>query len=317
MLDSLSARGRQLLGSGIVARKLGPGTATTSPAPRPLGWDEFEPVDVDAGRFWMSRRDEVMRPYMSKAGTWEPEEGRLLRSLIRPGERFLDIGANVGYFSVLVGKAAPGVSVDAVEPDPNNVRALEFNLWVNRVQARVWPLALDDTDRSLLLSGHQTNLGDLRCDRVVTGLNGSTPTPQTTESDALRSWVVPPASGNELFAGRAFDLIKVDVQGWEFAVLCRSDRRVGPIARCPDRGRVPTQYPSVATPRPPRSPVVLPTTWVPNSLPNRRSAAGANRCADCRGVRHSGKQRRGQPTSGTMTIPVGPRHSKAEKHASR
>ncbi len=167
----------------------------------------------------MSRRDEVMRPFMSRAGTWEPEEGRLLCSLIRPGERFLDIGANVGYFSVLVGNAAPGVSVDAVEPDPNNVRALEFNLWVNRVHACVWPLALDDNDRSLLLSGNKTNLGDLRCNRVVTNSNGNTPAPQTPESYASRSWVVPAASGNELFSGRAFDVIKIDVQGWEFAVL--------------------------------------------------------------------------------------------------
>src|SRR5271156_1673924 len=100
MPEYLPARGRQLLnsGPGTLARKLGLGAAPESraPAPPPLEWDEFEAVDVDAGRFWMSRRDEVMRPFMSKAGTWEPEEGRLLCSLIRPGERFLDIGANVG-----------------------------------------------------------------------------------------------------------------------------------------------------------------------------------------------------------------------------
>ena len=51
--------------------------------------------------------------------------------------------------------------IDAVEPDPDNLRALEFNLWVNRVDAQVWPVALDDTDRHLMLSGNQTNLGDL------------------------------------------------------------------------------------------------------------------------------------------------------------
>ena len=55
----------------------------------------------------MSRQDQVMRPFMQKAGSWEPEEGPLLHSILRPGERFLDIGANVGYFSVLLAKAVP------------------------------------------------------------------------------------------------------------------------------------------------------------------------------------------------------------------
>ena len=48
--------------------------------PDPLPPDEFELISVDVGDIWMSRRDEVMRPYMQRARTWEPEEGRLLRS---------------------------------------------------------------------------------------------------------------------------------------------------------------------------------------------------------------------------------------------
>ena len=143
-MAELPARRLQSLASrpATLVRRLGLGAATTSSTsrvPRPLEWDQFEPVDVDAGTIWISRQDQVMRPFMQKAGSWEPEEGALLRSLLRPGERFLDIGANVGYFSVLLAKAVPGITIDAVEPDPNNVRALEFNLWVNRVVARVWP----------------------------------------------------------------------------------------------------------------------------------------------------------------------------------
>ena len=167
----------------------------------------------------MSRRDEVMRPYMSRAGTWEPEEGRLLCWLVRPGERFLDIGANVGYFSVLVGKAAPGVSVDAVEPDPNNVRALEFNLWVNRVEAHVWPLALDDNDRSLLLSGHQTNLGDLRCDRVVTSSNGNAPRRRRRRAMHCGHGWYPLPQGTSCSLGARSISSRSTCKGGNFAVL--------------------------------------------------------------------------------------------------
>jgi FkbM family methyltransferase len=156
---------------------------------------------------------------MQHAGNWEPEEGRLLCALIRPGERFLDIGANVGYFSVLVGKAAPGVSVDAVEPDPDNVSALEFNLWVNQVHAKVWPVALDSSDRSLVLSGNETNFGDLRCGRISPRRDNGSAIDHGDEVDDGYKWIVPAASGDELFAGRGFDVIKIDVQGWEFEVL--------------------------------------------------------------------------------------------------
>ena len=220
-MADLSARGRQLLASGsdTIARKLGfsPGASASVRIPGPLEWDKFEPIDVDAGTIWISRQDQVMRPFMQKAGSWEPEEGELLQSIIRPGERFLDIGANVGYFSVLLGKTVPGLLIDAVEPDPGNVRALEFNLWVNGVAAQVWPVALDDNDRHLLLSSNQTNLGDLRASRVTASSNGGAPPPRGP--DDANQWAVPAASGNELFAGRSFDVIKIDVQGWEFAVL--------------------------------------------------------------------------------------------------
>jgi FkbM family methyltransferase len=149
---------------------------------------------------------------MARAGTWEPEEGRILISLTKPGCRFLDIGANIGYFSALVHSAAPGVEVDAVEPDPTNVQVLRFNLWFNEVSGTVWPLALDDSARALHLSDNEHNLGDLRTGRVEGG-----------GGQAAAKWVVPAASGDDLFAGRSFDLVKIDTQGWEFEILLGID----------------------------------------------------------------------------------------------
>ena len=203
------------LGNRLAATVARPDAERGWPAPGvpdPLTGDEFEMVLVDAGRLWISRRDEVMRPYMTRAGTWEPEEGSVLRSLVRPGCRFLDIGANVGYFSCLVHGMAPGVTVDAVEPDPTNVRALRFNLWVNGVNATVWPLALDDSERALHLSGNPNNLGDLRSGRVDQGV---------VAGDS--GWIVPAGRGDDLFAGRVFDVVKLDVQGWELEILLGLD----------------------------------------------------------------------------------------------
>jgi FkbM family methyltransferase len=211
MTDSLSALGDRLI-SSFKSRLDGAPSAPARAVPEALPADEFELMVVDAGKLWISRRDQVMRPYMARAGTWEPEEGRVLLSLTKPGCRFLDIGANIGYFSALVSSGSPGGHVDAVEPDPTNLRALRFNLWFNEVNSTVWPLALDDSSRALHLSDNEHNLGDLRTGRVEGG-----------GGQAAAKWIVPAASGDDLFADRSFDLVKIDTQGWEFEILLGID----------------------------------------------------------------------------------------------
>jgi FkbM family methyltransferase len=59
--------------------------------------------------------------------------------------RFLDIGANMGYFSVLGSQlVGPSGSVVAVEPDPRNLQLLRANLWRNHCSnASVLPVAAD------------------------------------------------------------------------------------------------------------------------------------------------------------------------------
>jgi FkbM family methyltransferase len=62
----------------------------------------------------------------------EPRVQRTLCAIIRPGGVFLDIGANIGFFTILgarlVGEAG---SVVAFEPEPQNVAALRDNIALN------------------------------------------------------------------------------------------------------------------------------------------------------------------------------------------
>jgi FkbM family methyltransferase len=167
----------------------------------------FECLDTDVGLLWMSTDDEVMRPFIRSRGTWEPEEGRLLRTLMRPGCRFLDVGANVGYFTLMAARAVPDAVIDAVEPHPDNVAALRMNLWANRVKSTVWPLALDARTGTVSLTTAPTNLGDTRSEEVRPG------------EDLVHGLVVPSARADDLFPGRAFDVVKIDVQGFELEVL--------------------------------------------------------------------------------------------------
>ena len=146
-----------------------------------------------------------MLPFIRKNATWEPDEGALLASLARPGCRFLDVGANVGYFSLFIAKQVPDAVIDCVEPNPLIVELLRLNLWSSSVRAEVWGLALGNRCGALALEMAPTNYGDGRVFEAT--------------SDSVVRTVVPVAAGDDLFTGRSFDLIKVDVQGDELSVL--------------------------------------------------------------------------------------------------
>jgi len=175
-----------------------PGSTVLGGIPSALSGDAFERVATDVGDLWVSTQDQVMRHYLRTRAAWEEHEANLLRQLIRPGCRFLDIGANIGYFSLLAARCGAG-SVDAVEPHPGLLQLLRFNLWMNRTPACIWPVALDTERRGLPLSSSRNNLGDTRVEHV--------------QKEASYDLVVPALPGDELFHGRSFDVMKIDVQG--------------------------------------------------------------------------------------------------------
>ena len=183
-----------------------PPGASLEPPPALVG-GPYEEVQSDVGPLWVSTDDAVMRDHIRSTGTWEPEEGRLLDRLLFPGARFLDVGANIGYFSLFAARAHPGVTVDSVEPFPPTVALLRVNLWRGGVAARVWPVALDRARRTLSIRAAEHNVGDARVAEVGPG------------GDEIADIVVPAVPGDEIFAGRGFDVVKLDVQGWELEVL--------------------------------------------------------------------------------------------------
>ena len=178
---------------------------TSAAIPPGVTGPDLTPVSTDVGDLWFPADDQVMLPFLKTNGTWEPDEGSLLESLARPGCRFLDIGANVGYFSLFMAKRVRGAVIDCVEPNPLLIDLLRLNLWAAGVDAEVWPLALGNRSGALALETAPTNYGDGRVLESQAGM-------------VCRS-VVPVAAGDEIFAGRTFDLIKVDVQGSELSVL--------------------------------------------------------------------------------------------------
>ncbi|MDX2193482.1 MAG: FkbM family methyltransferase [Gemmatimonadales bacterium] len=95
------------------------------------------------GRFRCDLRDLVdSRIYY--AGVWEPSVTALLTQLLRPGDVFIDIGANIGYDSVLAARlVGPSGRVVAIEPSPSLLGRLREHLALNDVRnARVLAAAV-------------------------------------------------------------------------------------------------------------------------------------------------------------------------------
>jgi FkbM family methyltransferase len=65
-------------------------------------------------------------------GEYEPPVARLIQSVLREGDVFIDVGANIGYFSLLASKSV-GLAgqVLAFEPDPQTRQMLSTNVEIN------------------------------------------------------------------------------------------------------------------------------------------------------------------------------------------
>ncbi len=71
-------------------------------------------------------------------GTYEPELQAALRELVQPGAVIYDVGANIGYVSLLLAKAAGETGkVYAFEALPENVERWHKNIALNGMDARL------------------------------------------------------------------------------------------------------------------------------------------------------------------------------------
>jgi FkbM family methyltransferase len=111
-------------------------------------------------------------------GFYEFEKQRLISSIVKPGTVFYDVGANVGFYSLLAaGLVGPQGHVFAFEPLPRNVAYLRRHLALNRVSnVQILELAVGEQTGSASFtpepSGCMGHLSDTGCLPVtVAGLD--------------------------------------------------------------------------------------------------------------------------------------------------
>lgn len=161
-------------------------------------------VPTDVGRLWMARWDTIMRPLLLHQGFWEPEECAFLRRSIAPGSNVVNVGANVGYTSlVLADTVGAEGQVIALEPEPLNYRLLCMN---TTRSGNVLPIhsAGGDHTGTIRLNRSATNPGDHRT---------------AAHEDDIGGIDVPIVTLDDLLGDRRVEAIVVDAQGFDHRVI--------------------------------------------------------------------------------------------------
>ena len=108
---------------------------------------------TEAGIRFRCRLPDTVQMYVYLFGTWEPDLAAFVRRRLRPGDTFVDVGANVGYVSALASRlVGPRGAVVAIEPSPPVIAALQETLTRNDLtNVRMVAAAVSDREGELPL----------------------------------------------------------------------------------------------------------------------------------------------------------------------
>jgi FkbM family methyltransferase len=153
---------------------------------------------------------------------YEEEESAYIRENIRDTDICFDVGANVGYYTMLLSKGAKRGTVYAFEPVPLNYQMLTTNLMLNKVQNVVpnqQAVGASETEVELVVArdGAYSSLAETGRKPVLERIR----VPMTGLDEYCRSERVP-----------RIDILKVDVEGAEEQVI---EGASGLLRDCPPR----------------------------------------------------------------------------------
>ena len=154
-----------------------------------------------------------------REGSYEADLTTAFRKLLRPGQTFVDVGANEGWFSMLAASiVGPDGRVLACEP-----------------QERLWPVILKNTALNGLCNCQLFPYAIAEKTGTTTiSLYPSLNTGSSHIGSGKRRWemtqevrLIPLSSVLENLDGREVDLLKIDVEGYEHHVLLSAGGHLG------------------------------------------------------------------------------------------
>ncbi|MBR0695054.1 FkbM family methyltransferase [Bradyrhizobium lablabi] len=157
-------------------------------------------------------------PSSMSAGLWRNRAFRsddvdFVGGYLRPGETFVDVGANVGQLSLAAAmRVTPSGRVIAIEAHPRTCKYLEGNVRLNDLNIEVHNTAIGSAHGELFFTDFHSD--DMNFASATPPPGGAT----------LR---VPVRPLDSIIGDRPVDLLKVDVEGFEVDLLKGASRTVG------------------------------------------------------------------------------------------
>ena len=166
---------------------------------------------------YLDKNDKVVSRTIAHNKEWEPEETKFLKSVIKKGSIVVDIGAHIGYYTLLFSKwVGPKGKVFSFEPDTNNFKLLSKNILANQSKnVRAYNKAISNQDDTTFLYLNSENTGDNRIlDFYADDLDSSR---KKIKVECARLDSVFPSE-------QRINVVKIDVQGSEMMVLQGMDK---------------------------------------------------------------------------------------------
>lgn len=157
-------------------------------------------VSIDLGD-WMGQA-------LYATGEYEPSTSNIIERLIGPGDTVLDVGANIGYFSLLAARCVGGSgTVFAFEPSEETRKQFHENVLINKLSnIKVFDVAAGNSDG--LASFYLGPVGHA-------GLSSLRPLENTERISKVRTGriddLIPP--------NQRVSLVKLDIEGGEYDAI--------------------------------------------------------------------------------------------------
>jgi FkbM family methyltransferase len=173
-------------------------------------------------------RDLSVTPALVIEGSYEGTNENFVKSVFRGGDWAIDVGANVGLFSILAAQCVgPFGRVFSYEPNPRPAELMAKSLVMNWMHERVVPrrVAVGNERGITTLTFLPEVLGGSQIGRPDLTRSAFQESIQTIGEEHAQTIPVPCVKLDEEFpVDLPIKLLKIDVEGYEARVLAGADR---------------------------------------------------------------------------------------------
>lgn len=169
-------------------------------------------ITHDGMMMYLNKHDNVLSRHLAYHKVWEPYQTLVTKKFLQNNTEFVDVGANIGYYSILAASVAKTGHITSFEPEPNNFEILKKNVILNNLEnVNLHQLAVTNKNEETLL--YLNSIGNAGDHRIFSKNLSS-------EKENRRNIKIMSTTLDEFLIHRSVpDIIKMDIQGSEMLAI--------------------------------------------------------------------------------------------------